>query len=385
MKRWLGASEALATLKVKPQTLYASVSRGRVRAKPDPTDSRKSLYNGEDIERMSSLQQGRRSAEVVAAQTIKWGEPVLNSSITTVFQGRLFYRGRDAIQLADTATFEETCALLWDVPNVALEEVATERPIAPVRMTGLKAALVALASRTESDFPTLGRSAAVLAVEAGSLVASTAKAIAGGRRTVERLLHKRVARAWQAPAAAEVIRTSLVLLADHELNASTFAARVAVSTGAPLSAGMLAGLATLTGPLHGGASAGIQTLARTARVSGINAAVRRWLEQGGVLRAFGHPLYPQGDPRAVRLMGTFRVGTLYSELAAEVEAVTGERPNVDFALAAMVDALNLPALAPLSLFAIARSGGWMAHALEQVATGEIIRPRAKYVGLQPDA
>src|SRR5690606_28895423 len=108
-------------------------------------------------------------------------------------------------------------------------------------------------------------------------------------------MHTRLAAAWQRPQAAEPIRRALVLLADHELTSSTFAARVTVSTGASLSAGTLAGLCTLGGPRHGGAAGELQALLRQAEAQSAAAAVRQWLAQGRSIPGFGHRLYPVGD------------------------------------------------------------------------------------------
>jgi citrate synthase len=171
-----------------------------------------------------------------------------------------------------------------------------------------------------------------------------------------------------------------VLLADHELNASTFAARVAASTGASLSACLLAGLATLTGPLHGGAAMQLRPLAAAARQLGADKAVGDWLAQGRRLPAFGHPLYPDGDPRAFALFQHFTPRPAFAGLRAAAEESTGEQPNIDFAISAMADAFDLPLEAPFVLFAMARSVGWIAHSLEQLSTGSLIRPRARYAG-----
>src|SRR6218665_4096450 len=111
---WLTASEALSRLGSKPQSLYASVIRGRILAKSDPADSRKSLYNAEDVDRLARRNHGRRSAVTVAAEAINWGDPVLPSAISTVSDGRLYYRGRDARALSRTATLGQVAELLWD-------------------------------------------------------------------------------------------------------------------------------------------------------------------------------------------------------------------------------------------------------------------------------
>ena len=97
---WLTANEALTLLGTLPQTLYANVSRGRIKARRDPNDSRKSLYRGEDVRRLAKRAAGRRRQETVAAEAIRWGEPVMPSSLSTVENGRLLYRGRDAVELS---------------------------------------------------------------------------------------------------------------------------------------------------------------------------------------------------------------------------------------------------------------------------------------------
>jgi citrate synthase len=196
-------------------------------------------------------------------------------------------------------------------------------------------------------------------------------------------LHEKIASGWRRPKAADIIRRVLVLVADHELNASTFATRVAVSTGAPLSAGVLSGLATLSGPLHGRASLGVLELIAAAKRLGADATVRDWLSQGRPIAGFGHPLYPLGDPRAVALLQQFALPDQYAELREVVEDAIGEQPNIDFALAALTSVHALPREAPLILFALGRCAGWLAHALEQVTTGHPIRPRANYVGPPP--
>jgi citrate synthase len=127
------------------------------------------------------------------------------------------------------------------------------------------------------------------------------------------------------------------------------------------------------------------SLAEAARQAGATKVVREWLSRGHPLPAFGHPLYADGDPRAIALLAQFQSRPVFAELRSVVESVTGELPNVDFAIAAMADAYDLPAEAPFTIFALARSVGWIAHILEQSATGNLIRPRARYVGPQLSA
>lgn len=369
---WLSAEDALARLRTKPQTLYANVSRGRIAARPDPLDPRRSLYKADDVERLAARQRGRRSASSVATETIAWGEPVLSTAISTIVGTQLLYRGQDALRLAEKETLGGAACLLWET-----EKRPDFSSRAQARQPGMAAAYRAVAELAATSMPTLGRQRPVLLEDAALVVAYLGGALATAGQGP---LHERLAQRWRRPAAADPIRRALVLLAEHELNASTFAARVTASTGAPLAAAVLSGLAALSGPLHGNASQSMAGLAEQAAAQGADAAIGAHLRQGQALPCFGHKLYSHGDVRAGALMQAFEVPAPYRELAARGEQLTGEKPNIDFALSALVAAFDLPVDAPLQIFALARSVGWIAHALEQIETGALIRPRARYVG-----
>ena len=182
-----------------------------------------------------------------------------------------------------------------------------------------------------------------------------------------------------------MIRRILVLVADHELNASAFAARVAASTGASLAASALAGLATLSGPRHGGATAAVRKFAGEAALLGPREAIAGRLTDDRALPGFGHNLYPEGDPRAAALLDRFTPPPDLVRLQNAVHAVTGLAPNVDFTLIAACEALKLPQDAPFALFAVARCAGWIAHAIEQGQADTLIRPRARYIGPEPES
>ena len=374
---WLTASEALTLLGTQPQTLYANVSRGRIKARRDPADSRRSLYRGDDVRRLAQRAAGRRRQDAVAAQAMQWGDPVLRTGISTVADGRLLYRGYDACELAETATLEDIATLLWQAPCQPSAHVSL------VERDGLPGAFVALARRAAETIP-VPRSPTDQARQAGAVFSTLAEALAGELRSGE-ALHVRLARHWDRPDATDIIRRALVLLADHELTASTFAARVAVSTGASIWAGALAGLATLNGPHHGLASREVAALAEDVgqALSSTAVALRDWLGEGRHVPGMGHQLYPEGDVRALALLSQFTLPDHFIALQQAAEAITGDTANVDFALAALVAAYDLPKDAPLTLFALARCVGWLAHAIEQIASGQIIRPRAQYVGTSP--
>jgi citrate synthase len=380
---WIAAEEARDRLGVRPQTLYAYVSRGRVQVRPDPGDPRRSLYRSADIAALAQRKARSRKVSDVAAGAISWGEPVLASEITTIAGGRLFYRGRDAIRLAETETLESVARLLRGGHGAALKR--TERPAPPEHPDMRTRAYLALAARAGTDPPARGRQPLALAVEAATLLDVLTDAVAanvGGGA-----IHNRLALAWglgPGGPGADLIRRILVLVADHELNASAFAARVAASTGASLSASALAGLATLSGPRHGGATAAVRTFASEAARLGPRAAIANRLVEDRTLPGFGHMLYADDDPRAAALLERFTPPPDLQALRDAVQAMAGLAPNVDFALIAASESLRLLPDAPFALFLVARCAGWIAHAIEQGQADTLIRPRARYVGPEPE-
>ena len=188
-------------------------------------------------------------------------------------------------------------------------------------------------------------------------------------------------------ATVEAMNEALVLSADHELNVSTFAARVAASSGANLAASVLAALAALSGPLHGGATARVEALvAETDRPERAAQVVAARLDRGESVPGFGHPLYPQGDPRGARLLELAqrvssrpRAVRVLVSITNAMHLVAHEQPTIDLGLTALAAALGLPRGAPLAIFACGRLAGWIAHALEQREAGHLLRPRARYV------
>ncbi len=375
---WIAAEEAQARLKVRPQTLYAYVSRGRVSVRPDPTDPRRSLYRAADIAALTERKSRSRKISEVAEGAISWGEPVLSSEITTVSGGRLFYRGRDAIRLAETETLESVARLLRGGHGAALKR--TDRPEPPPGSDMRTRGYLALARRAATDPPARGRAPLALAVEAATLLDVLTDAIAG--EVGGGAIHNRLALACGP--GADLIRRILVLVADHELNASAFAARVAASTGASLAASALAGLSTLSGPRHGGATEAVRRFVAEAAERGPREAIAARLTDDRALPGFGHNLYPDGDPRAAALLERFTPPQELARLQEMVWAITGLAANVDFALMAGCEALKLPRDAPFALFSVARCAGWIAHAIEQGQQDRLIRPRARYVGPEPE-
>jgi citrate synthase len=212
----------------------------------------------------------------------------------------------------------------------------------------------------------------------------------------------RLARAWRTgPHGAAIIRAALILCADHELNVSSFTARCVASAGSTPYAVVIAGLAALEGFRHGGAGARVEAMLdamraefagrrRADQVRSLRRAIAARLRRGEPIGGAGHPLYSDGDPRALALLDLLREHHAGSAelayvdaFAAAVVSLVREKPNIDFALAAFGCVLRLPQGAPLMVFALGRTIGWIGQAIEQYATEQLIRPRAKYVGPGP--
>jgi citrate synthase len=404
----LSASEAARRLGVKLPTLYAYVSRGLLRSLPARA-GRARRYLASDVDALRS----RGPSVRAAAGALRWGEPILESAITAMTPEGPAYRGRLAVDLARRgASFEAAAELLWTgaLPEAPprwepppLPELAGVLPLLPADAPHASVFPVLVAARAAQDggrFDTapeavLPRARGLIRLLAAGLALPRAPARARRAARAPRIAEV-VARAFAleaGPEALAAIDALLILLADHELNASTFAARVAASTHADVYAVVQAGLATLSGPLHGATSDRFEALlAEVGAPEQAERVVQERARRGERIPGFGHPFYgAAGDARARALLElAWGLGRKAPELAI-ADAVIGamERaskppPNVDAAAVALRAALGMPPGAVAGLFAVGRTAGWVAHALEQVATGHLLRPRARYSGPLPE-
>jgi len=391
---WIDAADAAHALGVSRTTLYAYVSRGFIRSQPRPGSPRDRIYARDDVERLRRRTEERRDPDKARARALQWGLPILESAITLIDGHQLYYRGCDAIALARSRSVADVASLIW---TGSFGSIATTSP-APAGV-GLKdgglpfvpraqAILAATAARDPMAFDRRVTSVATT----GWRILQLLTAVAARSKAAEPTTEETLARAWHVRGrSVDAIRSALILCADHELNVSSFTARCVASAGSHPYAVVIAGLSALEGPKHGGAGARTQAmLTSLRRQRRLDTAIAARLRRGEPLEGFGHPLYRRGDPRASALLDLLREHWRKSPelgfVTAVVKAATaasGELPNLDFALAALARVLQLPDEAPLALFAIGRSIGWIGHAIEQYATDQLIRPRAKYVGVAP--
>jgi citrate synthase len=339
-------------------------------------------------------------------------------------RGVLAYCGYDIHDLAVSATFEEVCYLLWHrrLPTRAelgdlRSQFAAARPLSEALlrlmrslpatdgMDALRTLISALAHYdaevSDASPQAQYRKAVRLTAQTGTVVATWGRLQAGGGPIAPDPVLNHAANflyvlTGQRPdaTAARALDIALILHADHELNASTFAARVAAATLTDIYSAMVAAIGTLKGPLHGGANADVMRLllelGTDAGPERVDAAVREKLARKEKIPGFGHRVYRTEDPRATHLrrmsreLGLRAGRTAWFDISQRIEALVkaekGLNPNVDFYSASTYYAIGIPIDLYTPVFAVSRMSGWTAHVLEQYANNRLIRPRADYVG-----
>jgi len=411
MADYLTAAEAARRLGVKPATLYAYVSRGvlsRVRA----PDGRTSLFGAEEVEQLARRGRPRRPAGVA--------DITVESAITEITGDSLRFRGLDATRLAVSRTFEEVAELLWTGEFPSGRESGREpwraRPAALAAGRAAQAALPAgilPLERLQVIVPAMAATDPLrLQLDRPAVIAAGQNIIAGmvdclpgdvtsaaGEPVAGRLWSRLCAgnepgngpghgQGRPAPGLMRALSAALVLLADHELAASTLAARAAASVRADPYAVVGTGLGAMSGALHGGASLGAETLmAAASGPEDVPRVVAELLRRGEKVPGFGHFVYRGGDPRAILLLDLVRRVAPKSRQLAVADAVFAEvrhkslpEPNIDFAIATLVRVAGMVRGAGEAIFAVARTAGWIAHALEAYSGPGPLRPRAVYTG-----
>jgi len=400
---WVSAADAAHRLGVKPATLYAYVSRGTLSRKRS-ADGRTSLFDADEIEKFARRGRPRRPAGAL--------DLTVESKITEITQDTLRYRGHDVLGLARTKSFEDVAELLWtgalpeaasrpawQAPAVALNTGRAAQAVLPDGILPLERMQVIVPAMAVTD-PLrlrLDRPAVVAAAKTiivgliGCLPGQTADGAAqeqeAGTPVAERLWTRLCGRR-PSRAMLHALSAALVLLADHELAVSTLAARTAASARADPYAVVSAGLGAVSGTLHGGASLGVEALLSAASdPASVPRVIGDVLRRGEKIPGFGHSVYRGEDPRGRLLRDLVRRAAPSSRKVAVAEAIIAEvrhralpEPNIDFALGTLTSAAGMDRGAGEAIFAVARTAGWVAHALEAYEADTPLRPRASYTG-----
>lgn len=406
LAEWIGTTEAARRLGIKEASLYSYVSRGLLSSRKT-AGSRASEFNAADVERLA--RRGRPRAVPARGRTA--AELVIETALTEIADDQLRYRGIDAIALAAQASLEDVAHLLWtgSLPDGGAEPPWTATVEAVAIGTAAQAALPAqtlplerlqvivpaLAAadplRLHLDSPAVAAAGRGLVAGMVECLPSAGPASAPAGDSIAGRLIAKLCPGPPQDGLVDVLRATLVLLADHELAASTLAARVAASVRADPYAVVATGLGAVGGALHGGASFGAETMLRSAAAPrDAQRVVGELLRRGERIPGFGHFVYTGSDPRGVFVLDRLRQVAPDSERLAVAEAVMAEAarralpaPNIDFALAAFGAVGGMIPGAGEAIFAVARAVGWVAHALEQYDRQGAIRPRGIYTGPSP--
>jgi citrate synthase len=392
MDVYLSATEAAEFLGIAKPSLYAYVSRGRVRSQPG-ADSRSRTYNRLDLEQLRARKRIRNRPQAEVAAALHWGAPLLESSLTLITQDCLYYRGSNALELALGRSFWEVACWFWSgswemgtLPGRS-DIRTSERTSNPFHLQQSW-----LVDRSHTD-PLGYQWAMPSAAETGAVIVRQFLAYLVGEAnpSVERVASE-LAACWckQSSRAERVLNAALILALDHEINVSSFAARVIASAGSNLYEVVNGAMCAFSGSRHGRSSERAEQFIRELEeAEGAPAVIHARLRSGEEITGFGHPLYPGGDPRARLILGLLaedfpkEFATIQRRID-ESEDVLRKAANLDLALAVLSRILALPAHSAFHLFALGRTVGWIAHAVEQHERGEFIRPRGRYVGVLPD-
>ena len=377
-------------------TLYAYASRGMLRSEAVPGDPRARRYPREDVLRLKEKKELRKDPEKAAPKALSWGIPVLESAITLIQDGRLYYRGRDAVELARNSTVEEVAALIWTGDPAeasrlfAADPLRIALPRLPPELTAVERCQAALPIAGAADLAGWDLRPSAVPATGARILRFLAETAAGGPASSSASIAEILQKGWapDRPEAAGPIGAALVLAADHELNVSAFTARCVASAAASPWDVVSAGLAALKGARHGGHTARVEALFQEV---GTAARARQVLadrlRRGEEIPCFGHRLYPDGDPRGkalLEMVEEIAPGSPAVECARAIATIGGEllreHPTIDLGLVALGKALELPERTPLALFALGRTLGWIGHAIEEYAQNRLIRPRATYIG-----
>lgn len=412
---YVSAKEAARLLGVKVASLYSYVSRGVIRSVVQP-GTRARLYYREDVESASKRMGGRTGIPETVETAVRWGQPMLPSSITELTEQGPVYRGHPAVKLARSGrSFESVAELLWsgldlpalrnwesvEAPGDAIRRIEAAAQGAPgltsSRLLALVNVTVGLCVPDKPDFErgsTITDARQLICMYAGAmgLLGPAQHVLAPGAGSgVAHLLACALLGPDVAPSGpvVQALNAALILCADHELSSSTLAARVAASTGAELRACLHAAIVTHSGTRLGGGCDRTEDLLGGARtVEDLRTSIASLEQAGRRVPGFNLVAYPKGDPRALCLLDIASQHASRSPAFAQLETLLREaeerfdlRPSIEVGLIGLAMALQLPRRAASAVWAIGRSAGWVAHVVEQRLAGFMLRPRAKYVGL----
>lgn len=406
---YLTAQQAAEELGVKTATIYAYVSRGLIRSSASAEGQRSRLYSRADVSKLLMRRQLRLGLDPTRKDIMNWTAPVLESGISLIEGGRLYYCGIPIEEAAALLSAEDLAALIWTqdsskgaslfapnrhpsvrkyrqtlrdlgVDRSALLSLPTFQMILPLAMADDP---IAFDMRSES-----------IAL-CGARILRLLTSLAAGDSPEDVSLAQMLQRGWQPQdeASADLFNMALIICADHEVKLATYAARVVAALGATPYSVINAGITSLAGPQQGGYTEAVEAFLDEVRrpeaaAKVISARMRR--SESIPVPGFHNPLYPSGDPRAKLVLGALYdryPDSPATALALSVQEsalqMRGEHPKMEFALAIFRRHFQLPPNSTLGIFALGRIIGWIGHAIAQYRSNQALQPRTRYVGPAP--
>ncbi len=406
---FLTAQEAADELGVKIGTIYAYVSRGLIRSRASQEGQRHRLYSRDDVTRLLVRRQMRVSLDPPAEDVLLWAAPVLETGISLIEDGQLYYCGIPIEEVALMLSAEELAALVWteDAANAYtlfdfrrhpsaskyrqnLQDLDIDRD----KLFSLPSFQIILPIAMADDPIAFDLRQDSIALS-GARILRLLTSLAAGDVPEDIGLAEMLQRGWQ-PNDERSIRffdMALIICADHQVKLATFAARVAAALGTTPYSVINTGITALAGPEQGGYTEAVEFFLDEVKtpdqaVKVIGSRLRR--SESYPVPGFNNPLYPEGDPRARLLLDA-----LYDEypdspsivlgrsIQAAVLQLRGERPKMEFALAVFRRHFELPPSSTLGIFALGRIIGWIGHAIKQYRAKQTIQPRIRYTGPAP--
>ena len=403
------AKEAADELGVKIGTIYAYVSRGLIRSRAAKEGQRNRLYSREDVTRLLIRRQMRLSLEPSAENVLSWAAPVLETGISLIEDGNLYYCGIPIEDVALRLTAEELAALVWTEDATNAVELFDHRRHPSAAKFRNKLVDLGIDRREWLSVPAFQIILPIAMADdpvafdlrlesialSGARILRLLTALGAGDVSENISLAEMLQRGWQPndESSVRLFDLAFIICADHQLKLATFAARVVAALGTTPYSVVNTGITALAGPHQGGYTEACEVFLDEVKTPDNAIAVicsRMRRSESFPVPGFHNPLYPEGDPRARLLLNA-----LYDEypdspaiiLARSIQdtvfRLRGERPKVEFALAIFRRHFGLPPNSTLGIFALGRIIGWIGHAIQQYRSKQTIQPRIRYTGPAP--
>jgi len=374
--KYIDADTAVEILGISKNSLYSYVSRGLIRSVEKSRSERTKKYYYEDVEKLLNKKVLRSSPEKITTNSLRWGEPVIETRISLIDEKSIYVKGYDITELAEKYSFEEYVAFLWGVDD---SDLSFNKPVSVSDFTQF------LISSSDSDL---------------SVKSYQKKTLINAGIAIINAMYKTVSMEEMTSSISESLRIKLdlkseyrwlidkilILVSESELNVSAFTARCAASSGADIYSCVMCALQVFKGRRHGGNIYRINSFFKDAgNIDNIEQKAKEYLYNGRKVPGFGHRIFNGKDPRAEMIFNELvKLDESFNPFIDKINKMSvnvlgGLFPTVDFALVSACKLLGLNEKFAFDIYLLGRLSGWIAHIMEQYEQGDVIRPRALFI------